>query len=289
MTTLLLAVTLFIGQPEGRLLVGAGNRAAILDQGGAVVWEFPGGNVHDAWMLPNGNVLFGDGKAITEVAPDKKTVFQFKSQSSRGDAVYACQRLANGNTLVGENATGRILEVDPTGKIVFTLQTPFAAANNHHNMRMARKLDNGNYLVSHSGKNLVREYKPDGAVVMEIKAKALAFAAIRTPQDTTLVASLGQITEYDKTGKEIWEFNSKTDAPDVVIRNMTGIHLLPNGNIVTGCYSAYGKDGSGTGMLEISRDKKIAWRFANQKLSGSIMAVQLLTPDGKPLPGVTLR
>jgi len=240
-------------------------------------------------MLPNGNVLFGDGKTITEVTPDKKVVFQFKSQSPRGDAVYACQRLANGNTLAGENATGRVLEVDPAGKIVFTLQTPFATENNHHNMRMARKLDNGNYLVSHSGKNLVREYKPDGTVAMEIKAKALAFAAIRTPQDTTLVASLGQITEYDKTGKEIWEFNAAKDAPDVVIRNMTGMHLLPNGNIVTGCYSAYGKDGKGTGMLEISRDKKVVWRFANPKLAGSLMAVQLLTPDGKPLPGVTLR
>ncbi len=289
MTAILLAVSLFIGQPEGRLLVGAGNHVAILDRSGEVLWQYPAANVHDAWMLPNGNVLFGDGKAITEVTPDKKVLFQFKSQSTRHDAVYACQRLANGNTLVGENATGRVLEVDPTGRIVFTLQTPFAAENNHHNMRMVRKLDNGHYLVCHSGKNLVREYKPDGTVVFEIKAKALAFAAIRTPQNTTLVSSLGQVTEYDSTGKELWEFQAAADAPGVVIRNMTGLHLLPNGNIVIGCYSAYTKDGQGTGLLEITRDKKIVWRFANPSFAGSIMAVQKLTPDGQALPGLTLR
>lgn len=289
MTTILLALSLFIGQPEGRLLVGAGNRAAILDQAGEVLWQYPAANVHDAWMLPNGNVLFADGAAVTETSPDKKIVFQYKSPQQKGGGTYACQRLANGNTFIGENSTGKLLELDPTGKVIFELQTNPFTPGQHHNMRMARKLDTGNYLVCHSGKNLVREYKPDGTVAMEIKAKALAFAAIRTPQDTTLVASLGQITEYDKTGKEIWEFNAAKDAPDVVIRNMTGMHLLPNGNIVTGCYSAYSKDGKGTGMLEISRDKKVVWRFANPKLAGSLMAVQMLAPDGKALPGVCLR
>jgi hypothetical protein len=42
-------------------------------------------------------------------------------------------------------------------------------------------------------------------------------------------------------------------------------------------------------MLEITRDKKIVWRFANPKLAGTIMAVQMLTADGKVLPGVVYR
>ena len=39
--------------------------------------------VHDAWMLPSGNILYADG-GVTEVTPDHKVVFQYKSEVSKG-------------------------------------------------------------------------------------------------------------------------------------------------------------------------------------------------------------
>lgn len=278
----------FVGRPEGRILAGCDNRVVILDPTGEVVWEYPAGLVHDAWMLPNGNVLFGDGRSVTEVTPEKKIVFQYKPDAKKGDSVYACQRLANGNTLVGENATGRILEVDPSGNVVFSLQTQPFKEGNHHNLRLARKLANGNYLVCQSGAHLVKEYKPDGEVVMQIEVPNIAFDAIRTPQGTTLISSLGQISEFDKDGKNIWEF-STMDVADPVITNMTGMHLLPNGNFAIGVYSAYTKDGKGCGLLEITRDKKVVWSFQSPKFSRSMMAVQVLDERGNTLEGECLR
>jgi hypothetical protein len=278
----------FVGRPEGQILAGCDNRVVILSPEGQVLWEFPSGLVHDAWKLPSGNILFGDGKSITEVTPEKKVVFQFKSQAKRGDAVYACQRLENGNTLVGENATARILEVDPSGKIVFSLQTQPFKEGNHQNMRLARKLRNGNYLVCQSGAHIVKEYRPTGEVVMQIEVPNVAFDAIRTPQGTTLIASLGQITEFDKDGKSIWEFSTK-DVADPTITNMTGMHLLPNGNIAVGVYSAYAKDGKGCGLLEITRDKKVVWSFQSPRFSRSMMAVQVLDEKGNALEGECLR
>ena len=278
----------FIGKPSGRILAAGDNRIALFSPTGQILWEHPTKLTHDAWMLPSGNILFGDGQSITEITPDKKIVFQYRPESRKNDAVYACQRLSNGNTLIGENTTGRVLEVDPTGRVIFTLQTQPAKEGNHQNLRMVRKLANGNYLVCHSGAHLVKEYMPAGNVVLEIKTPNLAFAAIRTPQGTTLISSLDQITEHNADGSKAWEFTIK-DVPGMAIRNLTALHLLPNGNILAGCYAAYDKAGDGCGMLEITRDKKIAWRFINPGFARTTMAVQLLDMDGKPLAGAAMR
>ena len=271
------------GVVGGKLLASGDNKVMIFSDQGVIEWEHPAGLTHDVWMLPNGNVLFADGGAVTEVAPDHKVVFQYKSSEQNGGGTFACQRLENGNTMIGENSTGKVLEVNPAGKVVFELQTEPAKTGDHHNERMVRKLKNGNYLVCHSGAHVVKEYTPKGAVVLELKVANIAFAAIRTDKGTTLVAALDKITEFDAKGTAIWEFSNK-DVPGVKITNMTGMHLLPNGNIVTGCYGAY-DNGEGCGLLEITRDKKLVWRLSDPKLANSMMAVQKLDKTGKALPG----
>lgn len=263
------------GNLDSPVLAAGCGRAVMLSPKGDIVWEQKAGLVHDIWMLPNGNVLFADGN-VTEVTKDHAVVFEYKPEVQKGGGAYSCQRLSNGNTVVGENGSGRVVEVDKSGKVVFSLQTNPSTSGAHHNMRMVRKLDNGDYLVCHSGSNLVREYRPDGSTAWEKKTQALAFAAVRLPSGNTLISSLNQITEYDRDGKEVWEFK-KDDIPGVVIQNMTGIQALPNGNIVTGCYSAFNKAGEGTSLLEITRDKKLVWRYASPgRRDTSMMGVHKL-------------
>lgn len=279
---------LMTGTPAGRLLVGGSGRVMILAPDGQVLWEHKTGPVHDAWMLPSGNILYADG-GVTEVTPDHRVVFQYKPEMTQGGGAFACQRLADGRTLIGENSTGRLLEVDPAGKVVFTLQLEPFKPGSHGNMRMARKLAGGNYLVCLKDARLVREVTPQGRTVLEIKTENVTFAAARTPAGTTLVSTLDHVTEYDAAGRKVWEF-ANTDLPGVVITNMTGLHLLPGGNVAIGCYAAYKKgEGTGTGLLEITRDKKLVWRYANPKADGSLMAIQRLDAAGKPLAGECVR
>ena len=148
------------GQPSGQILAAGDRRVMVLSPAGEVLWEYPTKLTHDAWMLPSGNVLFADGETVTEVTREKQVVFQYRAAEQKGGGTYACQRLPDGKTFVGENSTGRLLELDPDGKVVFALQTSPFQTGEHHNMRMARKLANGNYLVCHSGARLVKEYTP---------------------------------------------------------------------------------------------------------------------------------
>ncbi len=278
-----------VGQPSGQILAAGDRRVLVLSPEGNVLWEYPTKLTHDAWMLPSGNVLFADGETVTEVTREKQVVFQYRAAEQKGGGTYACQRLPDGKTFVGENSTGRLLELDPDGKVAFALQTSPFQIGQHHNLRMARKLVNGHYLVCHSGARLVKEYTPMGEVVWEVKVPgSLAFAAIRTPNGNTLVSCLGRVLEYDPNGKTIWECRTEDLGAALRVRNLTGINLLPNGNVVTGCYQAYA-NGQGWGLLEISRDKKVVWSYSKPKEDQSMMAVQLLSAEGKPLPGDVLR
>jgi outer membrane protein assembly factor BamB len=272
------------GTLEHQVLATGSGRVALFEKDGTVLRTAKTGNNADAWYLENGNILFADGK-VAEVDKEGKIVWEYKPDCKRADGAMSCQRLANGNTVVGENGTEQVTEVDKAGKVVFTLKIkPQVKKNPHHVMRMCRKLDNGNYLVCHSGDHIVREYKPDGTVVFEYTCKSIAFAAVRLPNGNTMISSLDQVEEVTPKGEVVWSF-SKTDLPDLSIRNMTGIHVLKSGNMIIGNYSAYDKKAkTGVGMFEITREKKLVWAYVSPEFKdGSMMAVQKLDGDFNPL------
>jgi hypothetical protein len=93
------------------------------------------------------------------------------------------------------------------------------------------------------------------------------------------------VMEFDKAGKVVWKLEPADLGPDV-LQNPTCLQVLPNGNIVTGCYQAFrgekGAAAKGSLIAEVTRDKKLVWRWADAKLGRSCMAVHVLGKDGKP-------
>src|SRR6185503_5899330 len=74
-------------------------RLAIVAPDGSLEWEMKVGAIHDAWVLPNGNILLQQGwTRIVEVTPDKNTVWEYdaarmnKNEGKRIE-VHAFQRL----------------------------------------------------------------------------------------------------------------------------------------------------------------------------------------------------
>src|ERR1041384_4364902 len=98
-------------------------RLAIVAPDGSLEWEMKVSAIHDAWVLPNGNILFQQGwTKILEVTPDKKTVWEYDAGKMNGNEgkrveVHAFQRVANGLTMIAESGPARIIEVDNAGKI----------------------------------------------------------------------------------------------------------------------------------------------------------------------------
>ena len=63
-----------------------------------IVWKHKAPDSNDLWILPNGNILFTTGHGVLEMTRQNDTIFHYESQSP----IFACQRLKNGNTFVGE-------------------------------------------------------------------------------------------------------------------------------------------------------------------------------------------
>ncbi len=205
----------------------------IISDRGKLLWQYPAERCNDVWALPNGNILFNTGNGVKEVTRDKKVVFSYESKSE----IYACQRLPNGNTFIGECNAGRLLEVRPDGAIAKEIKLlPGGIDGGHSFMRNARKLENGNYLVAHYGLDKVCEYDSTGKVVMEVPIKGGPHSVIRLPDGNTFIACSDhngkpRVVEVNKSGTIVWQL-SHNELPDIRLKFMTGMEILPNGNLV---------------------------------------------------------
>lgn len=256
----------------------------IISEEGKAIWEYPATNCNDVWMLPNGNILFNTGKGVKEVTRGKQVVFQYDSKSE----IYACQRLANGNTFIGECNSGKLLEVAPDGKIVKSISLlPDSVDGGHAFMRNARKLENGNYLVAHYGLDVVREYNTDGKIVMEIPAKGGPHSVVRLPNGNTLVACSDhngepKVVEFNPFGKILWQV-LKNDLPDIELKFMTGLQRLTNGNTVMTNWLGHNQFGKAPHAIEVTRDKKVVWVYNDFSFVQTLSSIQLIDNEYNPL------
>ncbi len=261
----------------------------LLSSGGNIEWEQPAPHCNDLWALANGNVLFSTGHGVKEMTREGKTVFSYESKSE----IYACQRLEGGNTFVGECNAGRLLEIRPDGTIAKEIRLLRDGRDGGHTyMRNARRLRDGNYLVAHYGEGVVREYDPDGRIVREIKAEGGPHSAIRLPDGNTLVAcgdrtKAARVFEANKDGAVIWEIGPR-DLPGIELKFMAGLHRLPNGNTLMSNWVGHGQFGKAPHLMEVTRDKKVVWTFADHARFRTISSVQALDVPGDPVKGEVL-
>ena len=257
----------------------------LVDGAGKVEWSYDAPHANDIWVLPNGNLLFNTGHGAKEVTRDKKVVFAYESASE----VYACQRLPNGNTFIGESNAGRLLEVNPAGRIVKQIRLlPEGQDGGSAYMRNARRLANGNYLVAHYGLQLVREYDSEGKAVWQVAAPGGPHSAVRLPDGNTLIASAdrdgatARVFEVAPDGRTVWEVRGE-ELPGISLKFMAGLHRLPNGNTVMSNWLGHGQFGKAPHLIEVTRDKRVVWTFADHETMQTISSVEILDVAGEIL------
>ena len=284
----------------GSAVAAAGHRFActdysqgkvfLVDAAGKVEWSYDAPNANDIWVLPNGNLLFNTGHGVKEVTRDRKVVFAYESVSE----IYACQRLPNGNTFIGESNTGRLLELNPAGRIVRQLRLlPEGQDGGSAYMRNSRRLAHGNYLVAHYGDQVVREYDPDGKVVWQVAVPGGPHSAVRLPDGNTLIASAdrggatARVFEVTPDGRTVWEVQGD-ELPGISLKFMAGLHRLPNGNTVMSNWLGHGQFGRAPHLIEVTRDKRVVWTFADHESMKTISSVEILDAAGGGVAGPAL-
>ena len=106
--------------------------------------------------------------------------------------------LDNGRMLVSLSQPPQVVELDRTGRVVWSL------AGTQH-MSTARRLENGNTLVAESGgAGRAVEYDASGAIAWERAGLQLCYSAERLPDGSTLVGDAKGVREIAPDGTERW-------------------------------------------------------------------------------------
>jgi outer membrane protein assembly factor BamB len=253
------------------------NRLVEVTPDGKLAWEYRFPSIAVIFqVLPNGNIAYAYGgkpTGVQEITQEGKVVWNYESKCPQ---VLGCERLANGNTLVAEQGPFRVLEVSPKGEVVHVTPLTTSEKPFHRQVRNVHKLANGNILAAHEGEGVVREYAPDGTVVWEYPGVENAGEAVRLPNGNTLIACGTQrrFIEATPDRKIAWELKAD-DVPEVNLTWSSSIQVLKNGHLVLGNFLR-GQEGKGAHAFEVTRDKKIVWKFADHQMVKSLTTVRVL-------------
>jgi hypothetical protein len=256
-------------------------------KGGQVVWSYlePNGKgeISDAVLMSNGNVLFAHQFGVTMINPAKEVVWN--SDAPTGTEIHTAQPIGTNHVLFIQNGNPAILRVVNivTGATEkeFTLETGNPASV-HGQFRRARLTGAGTILVAHMDMKKVSEYDSAGKEVWSVAIET-PWSALRLKNGNTLIATnKNLVREVDPKGQTVWEFKPE-DIPAYRLSGFQTANRLPNGNTLVNNWvnmwsTTIDRSNAEVQALEITPDKRVVWalREWNNPDLGPATTIQLL-------------
>lgn len=289
-----------------------GDHVTILSADGKIEWQVEAKHPQDCWRLPNGNILFAYVNGAKEMTMNKEVVWEYhqdiklknhvrvlnkktgkeeEKDVEEGVECHGCQPLPDGNVLIVECGTSRIIEVDRAGKIAKEIKLVTKPDIRLHNQfRGTRKTPDGHYLVCFKGEGKIVELDGSGKVLREVPVPGDPHEVVLLPNKNLLI-TCGDghtVKEIDPSNKVVWELN-ENDLPGNTLRLMAGCHRLPNGNTIFANYLGHGHIGEQPQFFELTPDKKVIWEFKDHANFKTINQLMALDVPGDVTKGEVLR
>jgi hypothetical protein len=253
------------------------NRLIEVSKDGKLVWEHRPPSICVFFqVLPSGNIVYAYGgkpTGVREITREQQVVWNYVSKCPQ---VLNCRRLADSHTLVAEQGPCQAVEVNLQGEVVKTIPLTTSEKPYHLQVRNIHRLANGHILTAHEGEGAAREVDQDGKVVWEYAGVTNISDAQRLPDGNTLMTCGTQkrVIEVTPTGKIAWELTAK-DVPELNLTWMSSLQILKNGNLVLGNFLR-GQEGKGAHVFEITREKRVVWKWADHDMVKSLTTVRVL-------------
>ena len=269
----------------------AGTRDMYIVRAGKVVWSGHDpagrGEISDAVLLSNGNILYAHQFGVTLITPDKKVIWNYNAPTNC--EIHTAQPIGTNHVVFIQNGPepGVFAANLAAGKVERKFSLPVGnPKSTHGEFRHARLTDTGTYLVAHMDLGKIAEYDETGRQVWSAAAPGV-WSAVRLKNGNTLICGRG-VREINPRGETVWEFTS-ADVPDYKFDSLQIATRLPNGNtLINNWVNQWnGKIDPRTApvqALEITPDKKVAWAlrsWTNPNL-GPSTTIQLLDEPGVP-------
>lgn len=243
------------------------NRRIVIVRQGKVTWHYDDpagkGEISDAVMLSNGNILFAHQFGITEISPEKKVVWNYDAPD--GHEIHTGVPIGKDHILFvvnGDPPTVRVVNIG-TGAVEkeFVLQAKHPISV-HGQFRHVRLTKYGTLLVAHMDLNKVVEYDSDGHELWSFPATA-PWGVTPLQDGNILITDRIGVREVTRRGDTVWAFNP-SDASGYDFASLQQAWRLPNGNTVLNNWvnewNTTEEERIGTlQALEVTPDKNVVW------------------------------
>jgi hypothetical protein len=251
-------------------------------RGGRVVWTYSiprmdhgqGEEIGDAYMLPNGNILFARQHGASIVTPQKKIVWNYDappdatptSYFPKNAEIHAIEPAGKDRVMlvINESPMSKLLIVNTKSNAVEkTVELPCAKVPVHLHFRRVQLTPTGTILAGHLDEGKVSEYDLTGREIWSVESSKPWFVR-RLANGNTLIGGDGPdgsyIHEVNPQKQIVWEFSQKDTA--IAIFQLDEAMRLPNGNTLIANWSSHipAQDWPQTVQeLEVTPDKRVVW------------------------------
>ncbi|MDE6341023.1 MAG: DUF362 domain-containing protein [Muribaculaceae bacterium] len=220
------------------------------------------GEISDAILLTDGNMLIAHQYGIAEITPDHKTLWSL--DAPEGCEIHTIQPVGEDKVLFVQNgrpAKVVVMEI-PSLRVLKEFPLPVSEKGSvHGQFRNARLTSRGTLLVSNMGLGFVAEYNSDGKEIDRWKIQGPWSATEVGKDGNILIVAKGRVREINRRGeviKEILLSDYGVTSPQKAVR-------LKNGNtIVNNWYNEWNKTPMDTlnapvQAIEITPEGETVW------------------------------
>lgn len=257
---------------------------------GKITWAYIDtigkGEISDATLMKNGDVLFAHQFGVTLINSDKKVLWNY--DAPEGYETHTAQLIGNDHVVFVQNGNpAKVIVMNiKTNKVEKKFTIPFKSGT-HGQIRHARLTPAGTLLVAHMDLGKVCEYDINGKQLLCIDVPSV-WAAVPLKNGNILVTSNQNfVKEISNDGTVVWEYQLAT-APGYKITNPQIALRLPNGNtLINNWFNQWSNrlDASNVPVqaIVVTPDKKIIWAlrsWAEPLNLGPATTIQLLNSPG---------
>jgi hypothetical protein len=234
---------------------------------GKIVWSYDDpaskGEISDAVMLSNGNILFAHQYGVTEITPEKKVVWDYDAPA--GHEVHTAVPIGKEHVLFIENGDPALLRVVNTvtgateKEMTLATKKPVSV---HAQFRHARLTDKGTLLVAHMDLNKVVEYDSNGNELWSFPAPG-AWGVSQLANGNVLITDRVGVREVTRRGDAVWSW-SPADSPGYKFSSLQQAWRLPNGNtVINNWVNEWSKNAppftNTVQAIEVTPAKEVVW------------------------------
>ena len=248
------------------------NRRIYIVRHGAIVWSYDDpagkGEISDAVMLSNGNILFAHQFGLKLITPEKKVLWSYDPPPDH--EVHTAVPIGTSRVLYIQNGDPALLRVVNIVTGAVERELPLATkqpVSVHGQFRHARLTAQGTLLVAHMDLDKVVEYDSAGHELWSMPA-ATPWGVTPLDNGNILVTDHMGVRELTRRGDAVWTF-AAPDAPGFPLPSMQQAWRLPNGNTVVDNWANEWTPGEAATRahtlqaVEVTPGKQVVWGLSS--------------------------